>query len=344
MTVNTETKKVLILGAGIAGLSCARELQHRGIPVRVLERSQVPGGRCAHRDGFDFGPIFLHGSHREFLDLRHTVPAQDLLEGWPRRVEGRGKPCQPSAFLPGSLRWAFGSGMGALTGQLARDLDLRLGFQAHRILRNQASWTVISQEGEEEEGSLLVLAMAPEQTRELLRTLPEDTLKDLGSPQALLELFSTVPSLTLRVRWKPEALETKPRWDVLYPEDSQQILLISRESSKRPSPSGTENFVIQARPSWSGERVSRDKGPWTRELLEATRPYLKASGAPIEVEAHRWKHARLEPGQHLARSWISRSVPSLAMTGELFHPAGGLEGAWLAGKALAENLSWERKS
>ena len=42
-------KKVGIIGAGISGLTCARELKAKGFEVTVLEKSRSYGGRCATR-------------------------------------------------------------------------------------------------------------------------------------------------------------------------------------------------------------------------------------------------------------------------------------------------------
>ncbi|MGE5229068.1 MAG: FAD-dependent oxidoreductase, partial [Deltaproteobacteria bacterium] len=36
---------VVVVGAGLSGLCCARELHAAGLDVLVLERSDVPGGR-----------------------------------------------------------------------------------------------------------------------------------------------------------------------------------------------------------------------------------------------------------------------------------------------------------
>ena len=37
--------EVVVIGAGLAGLSCALSLEASGIPVSLLEASDVPGGR-----------------------------------------------------------------------------------------------------------------------------------------------------------------------------------------------------------------------------------------------------------------------------------------------------------
>src|SRR5215207_1560892 len=54
---------VVVIGAGLAGLSAACYLVGRGYDVTVVEREQLPGGRAGvlHQDGFTFdtGPTVL---------------------------------------------------------------------------------------------------------------------------------------------------------------------------------------------------------------------------------------------------------------------------------------------
>ena len=55
-------QRVLVIGAGVAGLAAARTLSERGINVTVLEGRDRVGGRCLTRDGLDFGAHWIHGT------------------------------------------------------------------------------------------------------------------------------------------------------------------------------------------------------------------------------------------------------------------------------------------
>lgn len=72
---------VVVVGAGVAGLACARVLEGSGLHVRVLERSDRVGGRTggAVVDGFrcDLGLSWIDATHpvlREALDVAALNP------------------------------------------------------------------------------------------------------------------------------------------------------------------------------------------------------------------------------------------------------------------------------
>lgn len=54
--------RIVVIGAGLAGLTVADELQRRGFDVCVLEARNRVGGRCHTVDGVDMGAHWIHGT------------------------------------------------------------------------------------------------------------------------------------------------------------------------------------------------------------------------------------------------------------------------------------------
>jgi phytoene dehydrogenase-like protein len=91
-----ESKSVIVIGAGIGGITAAIHLAKRGLHVKVLEKNSHPGGRCDRfsRDGhhFDTGPTLfvmpllyeaefreLGTSLHEQLELQRVDPTYQLV-------------------------------------------------------------------------------------------------------------------------------------------------------------------------------------------------------------------------------------------------------------------------
>lgn len=91
-----KTKTVIVIGAGIGGITAAIHLAKKGLHVTVVEKNARPGGRCDRlsRDGhhFDTGPTLLvmpllyesefaalGASFREKLDLQRVDPTYHLV-------------------------------------------------------------------------------------------------------------------------------------------------------------------------------------------------------------------------------------------------------------------------
>src|SRR5215210_4588864 len=66
---------VVIVGAGLAGLTCAYRLKQAGVVAQVHEASDRLGGRCwSIRDAFAPGLVAEHGG--ELIDTGHIVVRQ----------------------------------------------------------------------------------------------------------------------------------------------------------------------------------------------------------------------------------------------------------------------------
>ena len=72
---DNESSNVVIIGAGISGLTCARELLrlNPSIRVTIVEASDHPGGRIrghkCHGIEIDIGAEFIHGPGTVLTDL-----------------------------------------------------------------------------------------------------------------------------------------------------------------------------------------------------------------------------------------------------------------------------------
>ena len=336
------SSEVIIIGAGVAGLSCAKALVDCGKSVRILERSRGVGGRCATRrvdsQSVDHGLVFIHGNEPEFRNVLREVPGQRF-ECWPEVVMGVGAPCQPNAFAHGNFRMAYANGVSSFPKYLATGLDVVLetnvtgvelvsnGMIVHANTRGKTT-TFSSQN--------VVFALAcPETIALLVGAFPSEAT---GSTLALLSMMQSVPCATV-IALYPSNVALLP-WDIWYPEMSTSLSLISHDSKKRDQPSSL-TLVMQARPAWSNGVFSMVEEEWGERLLadaaEIVGPWV---ARPTTFQTHYWKYARPSPGAQLSSPILVdlKGGRHLGIVGELFALGGGVQGAWYSGRRLAQRL------
>lgn len=332
---------IVIVGAGIAGLSCARALVEAGRQVVVIERARGVGGRCATRryeeQPVDFGVVFYHGRDPGFLAALDATPATPL-PGWPTEIHGAGRPCQPEAFARDERRLAFAEGVSAFPKHLARGLDVRTFAKVTRVAIDGAELCLDIEGAAPLRARTVILALASEQASRLLETM-RDAPRELASARALLAMIRPQPCLTVIAGYPLDV--PAPTWHVSYPEDSRVLQLIAHDSSKRARKSFVA-MVIQAHARWSREHLADPDFP--RALLaEVARLLGPWAEAPRFTEPHRWRYARTDLGAELSGPLLLR-LPGgsrLGLAGEIFAPGGGVEAAWVAGQNLARRIAAE---
>lgn len=192
---------VVVIGAGIAGLSCASSLQAQGYSVVVLEKSRGLGGRVATRriDGtqFDYGARYLDatGIHtRALLDAIHRDALNDNTIGnsspssenipfvpWPQRKflahdDDRGYQLQPS-----SQGYVPKTGMTAIAKYLARPLNVIRQQRVQRLQPNAPTGWNLYVEGNPDifiRAQAVILAIPAPQVMSLLTPLTSEGLSD----------------------------------------------------------------------------------------------------------------------------------------------------------------------
>ena len=332
----------IIVGAGVAGLSCAGELQKAGRHVAVLERSHSVGGRCATRrfqgQAVDFGPMFLHGREPRFMEALQQAGGAELVRDWPRRVEGSGTPCQPDALATGVQHITFRGGLKAFPQHLAEGLEVRMETKVVAVRIQAGGFELVTENGMLWPCRDLVLALALEQSLRLLETFP--ACPELHGLQPLLSLFRSLPCLTLILGYPLESPALP--WDILYPGQSDLLQLVALDSGKRDAPRFS-TLVAQARPRWSRQVLDRGEPPeaWSEaildELAQLAGPWTRH---PLWRHPHAWRYARVDAASGLAQpvQCVFPGGQRLGLAGEVFSPGGGVQAAWRSGTQMAARM------
>ena len=120
---------VVVVGAGVSGVACARELAAAGIPVDLRERGPVTGGRMASRTLagriVDLGASYLTCRTAEFGAVVRSWSERGLVRPWADRFAVRTADGWRESD-PGPVRYGTPRGLRSLVEDLATGLDVRL--------------------------------------------------------------------------------------------------------------------------------------------------------------------------------------------------------------------------
>jgi predicted NAD/FAD-dependent oxidoreductase len=310
----------------------------------LIEKSRGVGGRCAtrrvHGQPVDHGIAFYHGGDPGFIEALEDVDESDRIEGWPRRIVGHGRSCQPRAFDPRERRIAFASGVNAFPKRLASGLEIRCDAKVTGMAVEGRLIRLETSPGVPVDAPTVVLAIPAPQA---LALLPRDLVgyTELAPLRNLLAMVGSVPCLTVLAGYSPEV--EPPAWDIWYPEESDIIRLISHDSSKRRD-DVHRVLVLQGLPAWSKDRFHEPDTAWSAEML-GDAAHLLGDWAchPVWTQSHRWRYAMISHGDEFVRPVLGRTDRGsrIGICGEAFAPGGGVQAAWRSGRDLARRLAGE---
>jgi predicted NAD/FAD-dependent oxidoreductase len=307
------TKKAAIVGAGLAGLSCARTLRRAGFFVEVFEQDRVIGGRVATAriggDTFDPGAQYVTARSKDFGDYLNEIAGLGYATRWTPRSTLNG-----SAGTGQMHPWMVGTpGMSAMVRPLVESVRVTTGKRVHTLEKRDKGWHVWF-EDETSVGPFHAVAVA---------VPPSEARLLIGRVQELVEPLSRVrmaPCWALMVRVDEKIL---PDQDV-YSDMSETIRWIARNNTKPGRAKTGESIVIHASPSWSRETEGGDPEEVAQELWGEVSHILSLPPVrPAHMTAHLWRHGLVETS--LGETYLYSSE----------HKA-GIAGDWCLGR-LAEH-------
>ena len=144
---------IAIVGAGLAGLTCARALHARGVPLHIFDKGRGPGGRMStRRHGealrFDHGAQYVTARSEAFRAQLQRWVAAGVAAPWRGRVRvlERG---EVSDTRRATERYVGVPGMSALVSHQARGLEVAFGTRVAPLERDGARWRLRTTGGEE---------------------------------------------------------------------------------------------------------------------------------------------------------------------------------------------------
>jgi renalase len=307
------TQKVAVIGAGLAGLSCARVLRRAGCFVEVFEQEKIMGGRMSTaRHGmvaFDAGAQYLTARGTQFRAYIDELSAAGYAARWtPKATSDDQKSVQLHAWYVGT------PGMSSVLRPLTESVRIHTGQKVHTINQTDKGWMIVF-EDESSAGPFAAVAVtvAAPAARLLLGRLD-------GMVDALAKVRMS-PCWALMVRLDQKVL---PDQDV-YSDMSEVLRWIARNSSKPGrNLKGGETVVIHASPAWSREAEDAEPEVVAEELWGEVSHLLSLPPArPSLMVAHLWRHGLVD--QHLGESFIYST-----------HYKVGTAGDWCLGR-LAEH-------
>jgi renalase len=298
------TLPIAIVGAGAAGLACARRLTDQGRAVRVFDKGRKAGGRLATRRvetahgpaQFDHGAQYFTARDPDFTAAVANWRANGPVIAWDGDfavlTAGRSTPSRAEA------RYVAAPGMSALGAALAGDLPVACGVEIIRVRTDGAGhWLDRADARHDGPFSAVVIATPAEQAARLL-----DPIAPAFAAEALTA--RTGPCWAGLFAF---AAPTFTPFTALRLSDHPVLGWIALDSAK---PGRNENivcWVAHARPDWSRANLERDAADVCAELQAALMALFDNRPEPIYAQAHRWRYAQVEQAAGSAFAWDAQS-------------------------------------
>lgn len=290
--------RIAVVGAGVGGLTCARELCLRGCDPVVFETSDRLGGRCSSRrtriGWFDDAAQSISGATRLASYAVQRPGELAAVHPWsvpatPGEDERKGRDWdkdedEEDATRTLKLMGAVGvPSMLALADAIARPLDVRLHTPIQQVRRRGANWVLRDAAGEiDEDFQALVLAIPAPLALPLARESPA--------------LAAALRAVRYRSRWVLLLGSERPVGLPGYREfQGSPIERVAAMHSKPGRPSSLPHrWFIEADEQWSLRHEHDDAETVADLLLDNFRAHAGRLVTPNFLFAHQWRHAFVE--------------------------------------------------
>lgn len=316
--------RVAIVGAGIAGLSCAQVLRAAGRSVRLFDKGRKYGGRVSSRRAvgtrFDHGAQYFTARSPEFREELERWMVAGHAARWEGRVVTIGGDPPPDRE-----RFVGIPGMSGIATALAHGLDVVSSVRIEAIEGRGQDWQLRAESGASfDDFGTVVVAVPAAQAEPLLSASPTLAARTADARLAPCVAAMLVPPMSLELDF-----------DGAFVRDSI-LSWVARDSSK-PGRGAPETWVLHGSPAWSAEVLERDPASLGPDMFTA---FLDATGVssfePDHFAVHRWRFASAV--EALSEGYLLDASTGLAACGDWCR-GGRIEDAWWSGHLLGQAIA-----
>ena len=304
--------KIIILGAGMAGLSTARILTQNGHEVTLLDKGRGVGGRMATRKielaKADHGAQYFSVKSPEFRLFIDELIAQNIISEWqvPQRE---------------NVRYIGRTGMNTIPKHMAASLNIRLNEKAVRL----HSQSVETESGNQYLFDALISTMPIPQATELFQR-SETVLSD--KDQHVLASIEYDPCIAVLAMLKtPTAIEGG---GLLL--ENQPVAWIADNFQKGIS--SVPSVTLHASASYSQAHLEEDLQTVGNDLLASVSDWIVPESIE-QVQVHRWRYSLAR--QRYSHSFYKLEHAPVYLAGDAFG-LGNVEGAFLSGLEVGKQF------
>jgi renalase len=327
--------EIAVIGAGVAGLTCARRLHQAGRRVVIIDKSRGLGGRLATRrlanTHADHGVCYLQPKGVAFGQLIDELVEKQLLRVWTTGIHqlGASGVLQPPAKL--APCYAAPLGATSIARYLGQDLEITNNQAITEISLVSNGWRLSSVDSRWT-AEQVVVAVPPAQA---LAITGQVTNSSCVSQIGNVHFVPSITSIAVFPRNQQAAAAQLP-WQGIQCIDHPVLGWIGLDSSKQLAPLQPV-LVVQSSADFATQYFDApDLEAIGKRLLASAIPFASGLDAPEILQVHRWSYA-----------FAQNPVSELFLTAQTNAPlyfcgdwCGGnrVESAFLSGSALAEKI------
>ncbi len=313
--------KAAVIGAGVAGVTIARELQDQGATVTLFDKSKGTGGRLSSRSWqggwIDHGAPYFAARTDQFARYLRSQVSSHSLQSWEGRI--RGIPNQDE--LLGYIGFPRNS---SITRSLLGDINFQPSTRIARLVHDGNNWLLFN-DGESLLGhwDLLVITAPAPQTLALVRDLPE--MADQVRKAEMEACWVAAVQLSTPLN---EAAEV-----MIDPAPGLRRIVAN---SAKPGRNNQNVYLLQATVDWTQEHLE-DAPQQVGAML--CNLFVRSFSLTAQSEllfAHRWRYAFTKTP--LGKNFLWSQGLQIGICGD-WCIGRSVEDAWTSAMALARQIS-----